>query len=315
MRNLPWEWLVIDRERTLDPIENWYSAIGAVARENEVVFLHGDDDLFTPWGLIERYERLTASESDMLLSRSSYGLIFLAQRDDLVHLPEDAVPVWKPDPAVEQLELAELTDWGPAFLGNHTYRYSSGFRNALRKGFEWCNDQDWLDRNTRTLMLPYYLPFAIKLVGGSVIGYDQVCVIRGCGIEERLVSPFGVAGWNPGFLALCAYGVLNNSELCNNSELNRARREMLEMTISWFFTFYVDRRIPSRMRSETCYRIRIPRGAFLTRGLLQGIRRIVFQWFGLTGKRVQWRATRNHQRLSEVLGMLSGLRAREGVSS
>lgn len=255
-----WEWRLLNRERTLPPIENWYSAITEMAEENEVVFLHGDDDLFLPWGLIDRHRAIVSSNADMLLSDSAHGLWFLSDGN--------TVSWWGPLP-VRQHEMraepvawgdisGDLHGWGPAFMGNHCYRYTSIFREALATSFGWCHKQSWLDWNTRTLMLTYYLPFAIRQVKGNLYGLRETCVIRGRGLEEIASAPFGVPGWNSGFLSLCAYGVFTTDPLGTYKELDPARRELANMAADWFFTFFVDKRVPASMRNETLRRIHIP---------------------------------------------------------
>lgn len=72
--HLPWDWQFLNREHTLPPIDNWYSAIQDIAEKDEVVFLQGDDDLFTYWSIADRYVECVQSGADLLLTRSLYGL-------------------------------------------------------------------------------------------------------------------------------------------------------------------------------------------------------------------------------------------------
>ena len=277
----PWQWHVLDRDKTLYPIDNWYSAIQDVAEEGEVVFLHGDDDLFLPWACIDRYQAITATNADMLMTESVHRIFFL-QNDSSVSY-SGTLPQKKKGISPEFIEWAYIAGWGPAFIGNHCYRYTDTFRQALALSFTWCHQQDWLDWNTRTLMLPYYLPFAVKFLAGELYGLRQTCVIRGGGIEEILNAPFGVSGWNSGFLVLCAYGVLGNHDLEQYVELNHARIGLADMASKWYATFFFDRRIPSQMRKETLRKIHLPDFSICSMAFLKGIKMIIIERLRQTG--------------------------------
>lgn len=277
--NRRWIWYVLDRVKALNPIDNWYSAITSMADEGEVIFLHGDDDIFLPWSIVDRYKVITESAGDMLLSQSGSGLVFLPDKKS-VYYP-GPMPTRREKLDVNEIGWDDITGWGPAFIGNHCYRYTEQFRQALTLCFEWCHEQDWLDWNTRTLMLPYYLPFAVKYVGGKLVGIKQKCVIRGTGLIEMLKAPFGVPGWNSGFLALCAYGVLTNRDLGSNIELQSARLETARMASEWFCTFFFDERLPNRMVKETLRRIHIPNRSFSPRSFLLSCRRVFLEKTGL----------------------------------
>jgi hypothetical protein len=154
----------LHREQTLNPVESWYSAIRELAFPGEVVLLNGDDDLFLPRSLFLRHKYAVSTEADLVLSRSEHGLLFMS--DNLTCLCPSFVKMKDIDfsGAISQ----EFIDsWGPAFIGNHCYRYTKNFIDALELTELWCSKQSWIDSNTRTLMLPYYLPFALERIGGA----------------------------------------------------------------------------------------------------------------------------------------------------
>ncbi|MBT9169365.1 MAG: hypothetical protein DDT19_02724 [Syntrophomonadaceae bacterium] len=293
------EWLVVHRKRTLDPVANWYSAIEEMAEPDETVFLHGDDDLLMPWGVEERARAAIETEADMLLSRSMHGLVFLPDQQHC--LMRKASWVFERSGEVGTISWGEIDAWGPAFIGNHCYRNTKNFRDALALAFSWCHEQDWLDWNTRTLMLPYYLPFAIRKVGGRLYGVRTTCVLRGSGLEERLHARFGVPGWNPGFLTWCAYGVLSNADLGPITELSSARASLVRMAADWFLTFYLDTRVPSAIRRETLRRLGTPLNAWSLISILSGLRRIVGECFGLRGLSTRIQSIRQSQPVASVL--------------
>lgn len=300
-----WQWCLLNREKTLYPAENCYSAIIGLVDKNEVVFLHGDDDLFLPWSFSDRYKAITESSADMLLSESEHRLVFLPDKES-VYYP-GSLPTRREKLVVNEIGWSDITGWGPAFIGNHCYRYTEQFRQALTLCFEWCHEQDWLDWNTRTLMLPYYLPFAVKHVGGKLVGIKQKCVIRGTGLAEMLKAPFGVPGWNSGFISLCAYGVLTNKDLGPNVELESARLELARMASDWFCTFFFDKRLPNRIVKETLRRIQIPNCSFFSRSFLRSFLRVFLEKTGLKRIRIRNRMLKRRESISTFLELLKNL--------
>lgn len=301
--HLPWEWRFLDREETLPPVDNWYSAIQDIAQQDEVVFLQGDDDLFTPWSIVDRYIECLQSGADLLLTHSLSGLVYISSEE--CYFPEQ-FPVRKACNGSRALGWEEIVDWGSAFIGNHCYRNSGTFRAGIERAFIWCEEQFWLDRSTRTLMLPYYLPYAITIMGGQVRGFDSECVIRGRDLEEILHAPFGVSGWNSGFLTLCAYGVLNNTDLATNAELKSARFTLAKMASEWFFTFFVDKRIQNDVAKQTLQRIPLPKSTELRFLQLMSLRRVLVDRMGLTAWRLRRQAPKKSIPVSELFLRLMG---------
>lgn len=282
------EWIFLNREQTLPPVKNWYSAIEAQAKEGEVVFLHGDDDLLLYKGVVSRQTAAVSSGADMLMSRSLHSLYFLPG-DKLVY-PSFPTGAMLSEGGLAGIEWREVDSWGPAFMGNHCYRYTEKFREALKLSFAWCDAQDWLDWNTRALMLPYYLPFAVKKCGGKLYGLDTPCVVRGTGLEETLKAPFGVPTWNPGFISLCAAGVLSNPDLGPIPDLASAKASLQSLASEWFLTYFVDKRIPVAARKETFARLGLPQKAFSPLALYKGLSLILLGALGLRNSRVRLRA-------------------------
>lgn len=249
-KHLRWQWMFLDRRVTLPPIENWYSAISDLALNNEVVFLHGDDDLFLPWSLTSRFNAILEQDADLLLSKSIHGLIFLPDKKS-VYMRSNFIDSSNENRKSTYLKWQEIASWGPAFIGNHCYRNTKKYKNAISLCYQWCDDLNWLEWDTRTLMIPYYLPFAIKFIEGKLACINASCVIRGSSLKEKLNSPFGVPGWNSGFLGLTAYLILNNKDLSANIDLDETRIGLSEFASSWYFTFFLDARIPKDKLQKT----------------------------------------------------------------
>lgn len=281
------EWIFLNREQTMPPAKSWYSAVQECAREGEVVFLHGDDDLLLPNGVLARQSAALSQGADMVLSRSLHSLFFLP--GDMRVYPNFTLPASGPA-RVFSLGWEDIDSWGPAFIGNHCYRNTGKFREALALSFRWCGSLDWLDWDTRTVMLPYYLPFAIKFCGGSLTGLDSHCVIRGTGLEESLKAPFGVPTWNPGFISLCATGVLDNKDLSGVRNISSALASLQSQASDWFLTYFVDKRIKPETRRETFRRLGLPANAFSPASILRGVSLIALGALGLRNLRIRLKA-------------------------
>jgi len=297
------EWDALCREKTLPPVENWYSAILQKALPDEVVLLHGDDDILCPWGIEERYHAITCSDVDILLTRSRGCIVFLA--DPLFAVVKGKLPHKEMGSNKTAISLGEINTWGPAFIGNHCYRNTKRWREALCASFNWCHQQDWLDWNTRTLMLPFYLPFAAKLVGCNIVGLNQACVIRGISLEENTQSPYGSPTWNSGILAVCAYGVLSEKPLGELSELEPARIELKNMALQWLVTLWFDPRIPASIRRKTLRRIRLPLSMGAVFQVSKGLRLLIGEILGLRGWRLKLYSKKNAKPVPEILKSLA----------
>lgn len=244
-------WEVLYREKTLLPVDNWYSAITEKAWLNEVVFLHGDDDLFCPCGLQDRYAAIVKSSADMLLSHAESRIIFDSISGTVLeNISQSVRQGFSNSGKLIEIALDDIHCWGAAFIGNHVYRNTETWRRALATCFDWCNTQNWLDWNKRTLMLPYYLPIAVKRNGGKLFGLDTICVLRGGEREELNRSRFGVSGWNSGLLALAAYQILNSGDLQSEPLLESNRLENRKMAIQWLVTFFFDKSIKTDERNK-----------------------------------------------------------------
>ncbi|WP_238710736.1 hypothetical protein [Oceanipulchritudo coccoides] len=154
----------------------------------------------------------------------------------------------------ENLDWTKMNAWDASFIGCHAYTMGPGFRKALQKAYEWCDQLDWLDSYTRRLMLPFYLPLAGRFVGAKVAGLPEVCVLRGMQLSEYENLNLGTSGWNSGFLMLCVYAVLKNGDLESNRELDPIRRRFMKNAGVWSLVCIQDKRVGFRKFAGTIQR-------------------------------------------------------------
>ncbi len=274
-------WEVLYRERTLEPVENWYSAISDNAGDDEVVFLHSDDDIFLPWSLQTRYTEIVRHQADMLLAQLGPTAFF---SDGATRISCDIPPTAAIGAEIRSLRIADVPNYAPQHISNHCYRNTSRFRMALSNAFSWCNALEWLDSNTRTLLLPLYLPLALLLTGGHVLGLTSPCTIRGQDLEEVARVQFGAPSWNPGFIHLAAWHILQNTDLGPLRDLDSLRDQYARMFTRWLFTYFFDRRVGGRKLLRSMSATGFPWSRLLSVDAAHGLRLLAGELLGIRGR-------------------------------
>lgn len=267
-----WTFKSIQREITLPPIENWYSAISEYTKDGEIAFLQGDDDLFLPESIRYRVNCIINNNADLLLTKHIGGVVFY---DNTPKVSVTNFEIREQNEQIKDVIFENL--WSAIFIGNNTYKMSAKLREAFELAMKWCNEQTWLTFDQRTLMYPIYIPIALNLMNAKVIDSNQEAVIRSMNIDECRRALWNVPGWNSGFLHLAFYGVLNNADLKNNKTLETTRISANDFAASWYWTFFFDPRISKQIRVETFKRIGKPKFnnktfinsiIFITKGIL-----------------------------------------------
>jgi hypothetical protein len=284
------EWDILYREKTLPPVENWYSAIFVKALPNEVVFINSDDDLFFPWSLENRFAEIDRLGVEMLLAQIDSGLFFCKQATRTYYVSDSLEMA---ECSASLLNMRNVCSFNPQHLSNHCYRNTEEFRAGYEKAMSWCNAQDWLDYHSRTLFITLYLPYAILLSGGTVAGLRRRCIIRGRDAEEIAEARYGVPSWSHGFAVLCALGVLGNAELKDIQQLDTIRIQYREEFARWFLTCLRDPRVDRSVLFETLRRVDFPIAQLLSVKTLYGIKLILADLMRVRGVRLQRACARN----------------------
>lgn len=300
-------WNVLYREKTLPPVENWYSAILEWAAPDEVVIINSDDDLFLPWSLTNRFEEINSLRADILFAQLGSELYFSQDAERVYYLSELVFMKW--DRAIA-LDLGQVFEFTPQHLSNHCYRNTELFRAGLAKSMSWCHAQDWLDFNNRTLYITLYLPYAILLLGGVVAGLRRKCIIRGRDALEIRKAKYGVPSWNHGFIHLCALGVLNNPELKDILQLDPIRSQYSDQFVRWFITCLWDSRVNRSELFETLRRIKFPISRLFSLKTLQGLELVIKDLLHLRGIRLQRACAQNSISTKSFMKRLAALPSR-----
>lgn len=277
-------WDVLYRESTLPPIENWYSAIFELALPDEVVLLHGDDDLFLPWSIEKKFAEACRLNVDLLLSQIGLGLFFGEQTRKVLYtssLPSESKS------CAEILNIGQVYDYAPQHVSNHCYRNTKSFKSGYAKAMSWCNAQDWVKYILRTANFPLYMSYAILLSGGRVGGLRSKCIIRGSDAEENRQLKYGTHEENHGFMHLLALGVLNNSELKEFSQLDSVRSAYTDPFIAWAITYLCDSRVGYTMLFETLRKLEFPVSRLFSYKAIHGFKLLFAELFGLRGVRLR----------------------------
>ncbi|MBN8711268.1 MAG: hypothetical protein J0I10_17940 [Verrucomicrobia bacterium] len=237
-----WQIDFVYRELTLPPAENWYGAITDNAHEEEIVFLHGDDDIMLPWGLEVRVRAMESHASEILTSPFVSGLLYdgeycyppaIAEKDDVRRVPE----------------LADVLGCAP-FIGSSCFRYTEGFRMALKNAMQICEGQTWIAVDDRKLFLPFYIPLVAATLGVPVSGIDTSCVVRGTSLDEVIHAPFACRGWNNAYLYGAVHDLLSQQPLAAFPIAAHFSRQYLQGAMKGFFTVLADGRLTWPKRRE-----------------------------------------------------------------
>jgi hypothetical protein len=286
--NKKFECVAHNRIKTLPALVSWFSAIHEYAIQDEVIMLLGDDDLMLPWGLQVRYETIISNKSDMLLTDFTHHIYFF----------EKGRRYWLTnDLPTEDEVLTTPNNWNfipekhpeASFISNHCYRYTENFKRAVNLTFEWANKQYWLAEDMRTGMIPFYLPYALKLTKGKVISLEKKCVIRGAMADELINSDYSNGG-NRMFYDLCALNVFKN--LYKNTE-NKSFLSVCKYfengVITGFFTILSDKKITNKDIFQTMKNSNFEYIKLINTKILYGLIILLIQILGLRGIRLRLR--------------------------
>jgi hypothetical protein len=108
-------------------------------------------------------------------------------------------------------------------------------------------------------------------------------VIRGSSIKDKF-EPFGIPGWNSGFISLFTLNILNNEDLRSISFLNEHREKTNRFINRYYFTFFFDRRIDKQLLKNTLEKIKFKKEFYFQ---LEGIKMIFADLFRITGLMVR----------------------------
>jgi hypothetical protein len=304
LRDPRFAWHTISREKTLDPVESWYSAIDAHSKDGEVVLLNGDDDLFLPWSLETRYRLLIDRGADMALT-NFVGRLFIDELGDRAVFTGE-MPVSPKTMHARKWQETGISTIEPSFISNHVYRMTRNMKDAIRVAFAACDTQTWISRRDRTLMLPYILPFCVHGLGGHVDAWDYPCVIRGASIKDVSGSLFGVPGWNTVFANLMAYDLFVRCTFPTADLDVRAHLAALRgAVIAGGATLWVDKRISRRVVAQTLKSAEFRAGWFLNRSALGGLLTVLVASLRLTGLRLRWMLRRSDLRMTSLIRAFS----------
>lgn len=278
----------LNREVTMPAVESWFSAVAEYADEDEMVVLLGDDDLMLPWGLRDRYCEIVKHKADMLLSDFA----------DRIYFFEHGENYWlsstRPTEGDQDKHACRWNFW-PArhpeasFISNHCYRNTAAFRRGVDLAFKWCDAQDWLAKEVRTAMLPFYLPYAITVADGYVVAMNSKCVIRGAVADEAIKTTYADGG-NTTFYSLCAFDTfLRISLSTGDKKLAGVSKNFKKEIVSGFITMLFDKKISFESIKKTFIHSGLSYRDLIDVRVLKGFKVVVVKLLGLRGARLRIR--------------------------
>ena len=230
-----WEIIRIDRQPMSSPFIGWYDVVDRFAKKDEVVIFCCDDDLITSWSLKERYKWITEKNADFLLGRMNNSIYFDMKNKTV--FSDNLNFIYKENTYPEKLNISQLNDYCAVAVSNTCFRYTEIIKKSIDLAMEWCNSDTDIELYYRTCWYSFYLPIAILIEKGIVLGIDQELFFRGRDIEEIKTTKFGTATFvNFPYQNLCAYDILNRVEILkNNPELEDFKVDLLSNAIKKHF--------------------------------------------------------------------------------
>lgn len=231
---------IIHREVTLPAVESWFAAIFESAAENEVVFLHGDDDLMLPWGLKNRFQAISSTNADMLIS-DFYQRVYFSDDGKQYALISDE-PICR-------ITDSRLTEWQfcanhhprASFISNHCFRNTSLLKSAFETAILWSKTQDWVPYAFATGSLPLYMSFAVHHCGGKVVDLSTKCVLRGALVSETTSREYA-DGCSTAFYSLLLYQIFNSCKVHEDAYIIDSHKKIyLESIRANIISLLIDR--------------------------------------------------------------------------
>lgn len=230
-----WEIIRIDRQPMLPPFIGWYDVVDRFAKKDEVVIFCCDDDLITSWSLKERYKWIIKKNADFLLGRMSNSIYF-DMKNKTVNFKNLNI-IYKENIYPEKVNISQLNGYCAVAVSNTCFRYTEIVTKSIDLAMEWCNSDTDIELYYRTCWYSFYLPLAILIEKGIVLGIDQELFFRGRDIREIRETKFGTATFvNFPYQNLCAYDILNRIKILkNNPELEEFKKDLLSNGIKKHF--------------------------------------------------------------------------------
>ena len=289
---------------------NWYDTIAAYANEDEVVVLHGDDDLLTPWSLVQRH-KVMMGECDFLLSGVGGTITFLSSTK--IHFRGN----WS-QPALildnEVLTSENFERFGNVFIGSHTYKLNTAFRASVARARSWTEHQSWVGAELRNLMFPYYLVLAYFYEGAQVRGVHWHGCLRGTSLEERISARYNASfGWSSGLLLWLMLELLEYDPL-KKMALSATRQYVRHQACQWCLTTFFDDRVPAELRRELSRRVPLHP---TWKEYLFSIKAMAIQFLGLKAASIRWDVALNRNTFdaSDFIKQLAVHGARQQISN
>jgi hypothetical protein len=237
--NSKWEISLLHHDPSIPAVDNWYGIILNFADDNEVVLLHGDDDVLHKSFLQKRYNLIKESGADLLLTKVYSGATYINKTQ--VHLFPDYFKTninssgnW------ELLNEKNYNNYGNVFIGSHTYCFTHSLKKIILNVFQWTKEQNFIDYDTRNIMFPYYLLLSCFRSNLKVCGGDFIGCIRGTSLSEKINSNFNASyGWNSAYVSLVMLDLLYRTDYDFAETKNTITKDIRK----WYFTMFLDNRV------------------------------------------------------------------------
>ena len=130
------------------------------------------------------------------------------------------------------------------FMSDHCYRNTNAFREGVATAMSWAKAQDFAPVDYATGNLPFYMAFAVRESGGTVVELDEKCVLRGSIADDGIKNEYADGG-NTAFYNLLLYNTfVNTSQRRYIHNVDALRKGCLSSFRRAFVSILTNKNIP-----------------------------------------------------------------------
>jgi hypothetical protein len=221
----PFSIIVVHQEKLIVAVESWFGEIFKYAFENEIIVMHGDDDLMLPNKLKKSYDAVKSSNADMIItdyyqrlyfSKNTRKYLFIGDKLDIENASELKIV---------DFNFTPEHSLPASFISSHIYVNSEAMRKGYSQALEWCKTQSWAPWEFASGLLPTWMSFAIHKQGGKVCKLNYKTVVRGQLISELLEQEYADGG-STVFYSLLYYQLFKNNKIHENKNILIQNRDI-----------------------------------------------------------------------------------------
>ena len=210
---------------TLPTIKKIYSFIHSISDPNDIVIIHGDDDIMLDNTLYNRFKAAVNSNECVTISKA-IGTCYFINNKDGIFIDSIKTNISK-STKIEFFKAinSDLTDYSIPFFSVYNHKIGHDFWEIYKQAIFWADELPFLP-NIKYPFVPFFIGLSAYL-NNHLSTSNSVVVIRGQYIRNnRILPPSVITEYaNTGIIMLTGLAILRNSTLINNKDYDKIRFE------------------------------------------------------------------------------------------